>query len=344
MSAWIHQLLDALANEDIAMLVTVAATRGSTPREAGARMIVTRGALRGTIGGGHLEFEAVRIAREALSSPSRRPWLVRFPLAARLGQCCGGVATLMFQPVHAHDAWPTLLARQSAASNDASIAVPVANDAHHGEDAGALWLSGADAAALPDAVRQSTMTAKAPMLIDTAGATWYVERVTSGDFRVVIFGNGHVGRALVQVLGTLACEITWVDAREHDFPAIVPANTTVIASDAPEDVVDATAPGSYCLVMTHSHALDFELTHRLLARGDFRYLGLIGSTSKRAQFERRLRARDVPADALKRITCPIGSRAISSKEPGAIAISVATEILQLREAAVGGRSHGRARA
>lgn len=343
MSAWIHELLDALASEDIAMLVTVAATRGSTPREAGARMIVMRGALRGTIGGGHLEFEAVRIAREALSGASRRPWLVRFPLAARLGQCCGGVATLMFQPVHAQDAWPALLAGEVAASNEASIAVAVADEAQQRKDNGALWMSGADSAALPDAVHEATMTAKAPMLIDTPDATWYVERVTRGDFRMVIFGNGHVGRALVQVLGTLACEVTWVDAREHDFPAIVPANTTVIASDAPEDVVGAIAPGSYCLVMTHSHALDFELTHRLLVRNDFRYLGLIGSTSKRAQFERRLRARDVPADVLKRITCPIGNRAISSKEPGAIAISVATEILHLREAAFD-LSRGRARA
>ena len=151
MSSWIHELLDALASEDVAMLVTMAATRGSTPREAGARMIVTRGALRGTIGGGHLEFEAVRIAREALSSASCRPWLVRFPLAARMGQCCGGVATLMFQPFRAQDAWPALLAREVAVSNEASIAVAVADEAQRCKDGDALWMSGADTAALPDA-------------------------------------------------------------------------------------------------------------------------------------------------------------------------------------------------
>ncbi len=205
-------------------------------------------------------------------------------------------------------------------------------------------MSGDDVNAIPIAVRESMTIAREPTLLDGVDASWYVERVARSDFRVVIFGNGHVGRALVQVLGTLACEITWVDAREHDFPAVVPANTTVIASDTPEDAIDAIEPGSYCLVMTHSHALDFELTRRLLTRDDFRYFGLIGSASKRAQFERRLRARDIRADALKRITCPIGSGAIASKEPGAIAISVAAEILQLREVAINAKSHGRARA
>jgi len=343
-SAWIHQLADAISGDETAVLVTVAATRGSAPREAGTRIVVTRDGLRGTIGGGHLEFEAVRIAREALSGASRSPWLVRFPLAASLGQCCGGVATLLFHPVRAEDALPALLAREISASGHAWIVVPVGDAAQRSVGGSGFWMSGDDVAALPSAVRESMATATEPTLVETVDATWYVERVTRSDFHVAIFGNGHVGRALVQVLGTLDCEVIWVDAREHDFPANVPANTTVIASDAPEDAVDAIAAGSYCLVMTHSHALDFELTRRLLARGDFRYFGLIGSASKRAQFERRLRARDIPAEALKRITCPIGSGAITSKEPGAIAISVAAEILQLREVANNAKSRGRARA
>jgi xanthine/CO dehydrogenase XdhC/CoxF family maturation factor len=73
------------------------------------------------------------------------------------------------------------------------------------------------------------------------------------------------------------------------------------------------------------------LTARILARGDFAYFGLIGSASKRAQFEKRLAARGTSADTLKRITCPIGAGIIRSKEPGAIAVAVAAELLQLRE-------------
>jgi xanthine dehydrogenase accessory factor len=181
-------------------------------------------------------------------------------------------------------------------------------------------------------------------LVPDGAFAWYAERVVANDFHVVVFGNGHVGRALVQVLSTLPCTVRWIDQREHDFPAVVPANTTVVATDAPEDEVADAPAGGLFLVMTHSHALDLELTSRVLARDDFAYLGLIGSTSKRAQFERRLADRGVSADALKRITCPIGIGAIRSKEPGAIAIAVAAQLLQLRERRAASESGQRAHA
>ena len=70
-----------------AMLVEVTEALGSAPREAGTRMLVSATQFAGTIGGGHLEFEAIRIARDALANPlAPAPWVVRFPLAARLGR------------------------------------------------------------------------------------------------------------------------------------------------------------------------------------------------------------------------------------------------------------------
>ena len=68
MSAWITDLAHAVKAGERALIVTVAHTAGSTPREAGATMIVTTAAIHGTIGGGHLEFEALRIARDALAN------------------------------------------------------------------------------------------------------------------------------------------------------------------------------------------------------------------------------------------------------------------------------------
>jgi xanthine dehydrogenase accessory factor len=348
---WGADLQEVLAAEGAAFVVTVAAARGSVPREPGARIVVGAATLRGTIGGGHLEFEAVRIARNALAeSPGSAPWLVRFPLAARLGQCCGGVATLLFQRVDASDAWPgqfaQILARGSAVALVVGIGAgtpslvtgdSVVGDVSPGDTAiaGARALLGTAGAT--------------PVLLTTSGCTWYIERVVPPDFHVVLFGNGHVARALVQVLSPLPCDVTWVDGREHDFPATIPGNTTVVATDAPEDAVRDASTGSYFLVMTHSHALDFDLIERILARGDFRYLGLIGSVSKRAQFERKLLARGAAAAALKRITCPIGIGAgglpaIGSKEPGAIAIAVAAEILHHREGAFGAVRDRRAHA
>src|SRR5882757_9638503 len=126
MTDWLAQLRDVLNEEPQAMVVTVAATRGSVPREPGTRMIVGVRTLRGTIGGGHLEFDAIRIARGALdASESGGNWLVRFPLAAKLGQCCGGVATLLFQRVSAAADWPAQLVRQRDAGDAVALAVGV---------------------------------------------------------------------------------------------------------------------------------------------------------------------------------------------------------------------------
>jgi xanthine dehydrogenase accessory factor len=340
MSEWIAPLRAALAQERRVVLVTLAACRGSTPREPGAKMIVTPKGLHGSIGGGHLEFEAISIARTALADRASGAWLVRFPLAARLGQCCGGVATLLFQSVDADtSAWLDELADRGTPR--VLLASRIAADAPPPRVLGTATL--AQAGLPPDvhAVAEKLLAGSdpAPAL---AGEDWFVETLVPPDFRVVVFGNGHVGRALVQILGTLPCAVTWVDEREDDFPDTVSANVEIVATDAPDDEVRRAAPGSAFLVMTHNHALDLELTRVVLGRNDFSYLGLIGSASKRAQFARRLAARGVPREAIARITCPIGLPGIHGKEPGAIAVAVAAELLQLRErhAAFAGDAHG----
>lgn len=332
MSDWIAPLRSALAAEGRAILVTLAAARGSTPREVGARMIVTPRATHGSIGGGHLEFEATRIAREALVEAGSGAWLARFSLAARLGQCCGGVATVLFQRIERNSApWVNELAERAEGNAPLALVSPIAADAAapFALTAGLLGRFELPPEPLAAAERMLSQSDAAPVL--TSDGRWFVERIARQDFRVLLFGNGHVGRALVQVLGTLPCAVTWIDEREDDFPANVPPNVTVLSTDAPEDEVRRAAPGSMFLVMTHSHALDLELARAILAREDFDYFGLIGSASKRAQFERRLAARGLSRASIARMTCPIGVAGIRSKSPGAIAVAVAAELLQLRE-------------
>lgn len=81
------------------MLVTIIEERGSTPRNAGSKMVVSRERLYDTIGGGHLEYKAQQIAREMLEKRSRDTRLERFSLGASLGQCCGGATVLLFEPM-----------------------------------------------------------------------------------------------------------------------------------------------------------------------------------------------------------------------------------------------------
>jgi xanthine dehydrogenase accessory protein XdhC len=147
---------------------------------------------------------------------------------------------------------------------------------------------------------------------------------------VVLFGAGHVGHALVSLLGRLPCVVQWVDERDELFPDEVPANVQVEATDTPDAIVDEAPPGAYFLVMTHNHALDFALAERIMRRRDFTYFGMIGSKTKRVKFERRLIDRGVDPQRLFEMTCPIGVPGIVDKAPPSIAVAVCAELLQVR--------------
>ena len=146
-------------------------------------------------------------------------------------------------------------------------------------------------------------------------------------FELRLFGAGHVGQALVNVLANVDCEITWIDSREQQFPTQVPANARIEFSETPQEEVAAASPGTFYLVMTHSHALDLAIVERILARADAGLLGLIGSHTKRVTFERRLRDKGFSELAIKSLVCPIGVPGIVGKAPGVVAIAVAAQLL-----------------
>ena len=167
-----------------------------------------------------------------------------------------------------------------------------------------------------------------------AGGRYMIDPEIPRGFRVVLFGAGHVGTALVPLLATLPCRVTWVDSRDDAFPATVPANVTTLVSELPAYESDDAPPGALYLVMTHSHNIDLQICERVLKRGDFAYLGLIGSNTKRERFRRDLGAKGLPAALLDRIICPIGIPGISGKHPNEIALAVAAELLQVAETAL----------
>lgn len=153
------------------------------------------------------------------------------------------------------------------------------------------------------------------------------------DFTIALFGAGHVGKALVGVLAGAPARVLWIDAREDQFPAEIPANVTKILTDRPEDEVKDVPAGAYALVMTHSHDLDFAICERLLKRMDCPYIGLIGSATKRRTFEARLTRKGFSEDQINSLRCPIGLDGLDGKHPREIAIAVAAELLMLRDAA-----------
>ncbi|QCP50591.1 xanthine dehydrogenase accessory protein XdhC [Trinickia violacea] len=328
MQPWLPDLQHLLAHGDAVVLVTVARVEGSAPREAGTKMIVTRDSARHTIGGGHLEWRAIEVARQVLkdgmrTQRSRR--LERFALGPSLGQCCGGAVVVAFERLDVGDlGWVSTLAKRVLAGQSTVRSVsfgPAPDD---------VMLSdpepGVDG---PDCLLWDGTG------FDESNAL-LTETIAPRDFAVVLFGAGHVGAALVRVLATLPCHVQWVDERDAQFPPPEALdgilNVTIDANDAPDEAIDRAAPHTYFLVMTHNHARDLELAERILRRHDFAFFGMIGSHTKRKQFEHRLAARGIDPAQIARMHCPIGVVGIVDKSPEIIAVSAAAQLLQAVEA------------
>lgn len=329
MNEWIAELCDLSAGDELAVLVTVAGIRGSAPREIGAKMIVTANETIGTIGGGQLEYQATRIAVGLLGND--RPTLRSFPLGSSMGQCCGGVVEVLFEPLAGGmPAWlrdlsalhgqrePAVIATRISTTRPAKFVV-TANDVFGADEADAGMVA---------AARQ--LLADKPRVLRKVQELY--EPVVAPDLNIAVFGAGHVGSAVVAALARLECNIRWVDSRRKVFRR-VPANVHAIETADPALEVAAMPPGSYYLVMTHSHALDFDVCDRILRRGDARYCGLIGSRSKRRRFEKRYRQQGMSEIMLAELVCPIGVDGISGKKPAEIAVAVAAEVLRLRDQA-----------
>jgi xanthine dehydrogenase accessory factor len=151
-------------------------------------------------------------------------------------------------------------------------------------------------------------------------------------FRLQLYGAGHVGRAIVRLLDELPCQVQWIDERDAEFPAApsAPHIERLCVEPVQAEVAQARA-GDFFLVLTHSHELDLAITEAILRRGDFGFLGLIGSATKRARFAHRFEDRGLPAEVIARMTCPIGLPGISGKEPDVIALAVVAQLMQRAE-------------
>ena len=281
--------------------VVVAAIKGSSPREVGASMLVTSDCVLGTIGGGALEFDAIRTARDALDR--RCDSFRTHALGPAMGQCCGGAVSLLTE------VWD----QQRLMEFDADlIARPLP---------GAADIEPLEITRLKSQYRSQGKFAGPGI---TAG--WMVERVSRPTRELWVWGAGHVGRAITSVLSPIPdLKIVWADTGMDRYPDTIPERVLPLTAGNLPDLVEYAPPHAEHLVLTYSHAFDFEICHRLLLRG-FGRLGLIGSATKKARFRSRLRNLGHMPDQIGRIECPIGDRSLG-KDPQSIAIGVANDIL-----------------
>jgi len=281
-------------------------------------------AAMGTIGGGQLEWRATLLARELLADPhAASVRLVELVLGPDLGQCCGGRVELWLERLTREDLpWLTEAAQGLRAGRPATLVTDVKRGA----------VTHRQLPSLPGTVRLRLMRGADEDLR-------LLETLHRSRPPLHIYGAGHVGQALVRLLADLAMfEISWIDSRAELLPGGLPAEVRVVVSDAPAQLAAAAAPGTRFVVMTHDHALDYELCRVILQREDAFWLGLIGSASKSARFRSRLRREGLPEATVSRLQCPIGIPGIASKLPAVLAIAIAAQLLQTGGAGAAGVS------
>jgi xanthine dehydrogenase accessory factor len=153
---------------------------------------------------------------------------------------------------------------------------------------------------------------------------------------VLIHGAGHVGRALASALALLPFQVMLIDSRAEELERFGGTGVEIIHTTTPVALAENAPPGAAHVIMTHSHALDSLIAAAVLERGDFSYLGIIGSKTKKALFRKAFRETGIAEEQLRRVICPIGGNAVKDKRPEVIAAMAAAEIT----AALMGRNGG----
>lgn len=231
--------------------VTLVDAHGSTPSDAGSKMIVRAGGHdHGTVGGGKVEAKAIGLATQMLQSGDRTRF-VDWSLKADVGMTCGGRVKLFF------------------------------------------------------------------------------ERVDDAAWRIVVFGAGHVTQALARLLIQLPCRLTCIDPRP-DWLGKLPERVEAIQADAPQAAVPSLSEDAYVLCMTRGHSADRPVLEQIFKLGRrFPYLGVIGSDAKAATLQRELVSGGIDEEVI-RFRCPVGLP-IGTNHPAEIAVSIAAELLQVRD-------------
>ncbi|RAZ91656.1 xanthine dehydrogenase accessory protein XdhC [Mesorhizobium hawassense] len=311
MNSKVQELRAFLGHAGRIALVEVAATKGSTPREAGAFMLVSASSIFGTIGGGQLEYMAIDKARQMLSPREGE-------MAAKRPE--GGVSE-----------------GTGKASSTAAATPP-------GGSAATLPSRGGEARIEVDEVCATLDVPLGPeigqccggrvevliRLVDGSLERQLIANAQSEEARlpnVYLFGGGHVGQALAASLSLLPIHVVVVETRSEALEGM-PETVEARLTPMPEAVVREAPARSAFAILTHDHALDFLIVAEALKRDDTAYVGMIGSKTKKATFRNWfLKSAEGSEAQFSRLVSPIGGSAVKDKRPPVIAALAAAEIM-----------------
>jgi xanthine dehydrogenase accessory factor len=171
----------------------------------------------------------------------------------------------------------------------------------------------------------------------------YFESHNVGRWRIVVFGAGHVANAVMNVLVHLDCHVTCIDPRPEWLTKLPesPKLTKTLSSDMPS-LVKTLPDDAFVLLMTMGHTTDKPILLEILRTRSFPYLGVIGSDAKANILRRDIDEAGLPDEMKSAFFCPIGL-ALGTNHPYEIAVSVAAQLLEVRDARLASRSLSEAR-
>ena len=305
------------------VLVTIVAEQGSAPRGPGSQMLVgADGQLTGTIGGGQVERQSELLALSLLKE--QRSQIQHFALtqagADSLGMACGGDVTVLFQFISPEDTlWQSVL---ETALAQLTAAQP-----------GWLILR-------TDGSAPALLDGEGMALLGSSGTAPLSKRcvLTETDFslplpigeRAVIFGAGHIARALVPLLRSVEFRpVVYDDRPALADPAVFPDAEQVVCGDF-RNIAGTLplSPEDYVVVMTAGHLHDLEIQEQIL-RQELAYVGVIGSRAKIAAVNARLREAGISEEKLRTVHTPVGTP-IKAVTPAEIAVSITGEMIYER--------------
>ncbi|WP_416679387.1 XdhC family protein [Candidatus Pseudothioglobus sp. Uisw_016] len=352
MNSWLKPVKTASALNNGFVLLTIISTKGSTPCSNGDKIVFSGAeSVFGSIGGGNLEFKALSFAEELLSLNSNGTYLKKYPLGASLGQCCGGYVNVMFESFIQSDAtnsWIETVSNLLQDNEDFIVATIVdSNSEIEFSSKKFVYLDGNLSPNIDDKKISSLITKSAKDLLllsdrptivkfeNQSGALTEVcfEKVLTSEVQpVVVFGAGHISRALMPILINLPIKIYWVDDRAEQFDKYQgdTSQIDIICDDFIQSIPDL-PDSSYCLVITYSHQIDFEICEKMIIQNNFSYLGMIGSEIKGKKFRDRFHQKNYSEEVINKFICPIGDKQKFLKSPAAIAVTIAMDLINFIE-------------
>ena len=316
--------MERLARGQRVVWCVILSAQGSTPRGPGAKMAVFEdGSTAGTVGGGAVELQAVQFARTLPDgSAALRDYDLISGGSEATGMVCGGQVRIGFFPLEPGDEelLKTMLLfweGKLAAPTGAWLEITVPDKGYS-----VKILEG------PDLHSKAERLPAVPTLFEKDGSLRYTEPLIR-DYRVYIFGCGHVSAALVPVLLPLGFPLTVLDSRpELAVPERFPGAKVLLGDFRDFSGQLTITERDYAVVMTPGHEMDLEVLRQLL-KTSATYIGCIGSKRKTAYVNQKLRDEGFSEEDLARIHAPIGLP-IQARTPEEIAISIAAELIMHR--------------